>query len=125
MRKTTEDYLKAIYTLKLNKPDVHAVDIADYFSVSKPTVSMHVKNLSKEGFIYVNSSHEIFLTDKGKAIASSVIDKNKIFKQLLEELGVNQEIAEEDACKLEHAISPESYTALKKLTTEYSPKKHF
>ncbi len=116
MRRTAEDYLKYIYLIQKQNGIVRGVDLAEQLGVSKPTVSIKLKNLVSEGYVAINSEHEISLTDKGRDIAVSIAEKNLACRELLEKLGVDKEIAARDACRMEHAIGPESYEALKKLS---------
>jgi Mn-dependent DtxR family transcriptional regulator len=115
MKKTTEDYLKTIYKIKQLSGEVRSVAIAEALSVSKPTVSNKVKHLIKEGYITMDGSHCIELTEKGLAVARATLDRNRTIRELLEGLGVDEKTAEADACEMEHAISHKSMDALKKL----------
>ena len=118
MRRTTEDYLKTIYVLSQKSGSARGVSIAEDLGVSRPTVSIIVRRLEAEGYITKNSDHEIFLTECGKEIAKSTLERHTTFEQLLTGLGVDKKIAASDACRMEHAVSPESYEALKQLTEE-------
>ena len=115
MKKTTEDYLKTIYNIKQLSGDVRSVAIAEALSVSKPTVSNKVKHLIKEGFITMDDSYLIELTEKGLAVARATLERNRTIRKLLVGLGVDEKTAEADACEMEHAISLQSMNALKKL----------
>lgn len=112
-KQTVEDYLKTIYLLSKSK-SVHGSDIAEKLNVSRPTVSVSLKALQQEGYIILDDLHEIHLTEHGKEIAQETYDRHQMFKNLLSELGVDEKTASEDACKMEHALSSESYAALKK-----------
>lgn len=114
-KKSVEDYLKTIYVLSGGK-EVHGADIAGKLKVSRPTVSVALKALAEEGYIFVDDSHEIHLTEVGRRIAEETYEKHKIFRQLLMRLGVDEETAAKDACQMEHAVSRESFEALKALT---------
>lgn len=115
MKRTTEDYLKTIYLLKKKHRSVRGVDIAEEMNVSRPTVSIILKRLIEEGYVTKNEEHEVFLTDDGREIAESTLKKNQMFKELLRDLGVDEKTAEADACEMEHAVSTESFEALKLL----------
>ncbi len=115
MKRTTEDYLKTIYLLSRRNSGVRCVEIAEELNVSRPTVSIIVKRLMEEGYVTKNSEHEVFLTDGGLTIAESTLKKNQLFKELLTELGVDKKTAAADACEMEHAVSTESFEALKLL----------
>lgn len=115
MKKTTEDYLKAIYIIKKTHGSVRGVNIAEYFNVSRPTVSAILKRLLNEKLIYINASHEILLNPEGEKIAVNTLEKHKTLSTLLENLGVSEQVAIKDACEMEHTVSNESFEALKKL----------
>lgn len=117
MKRTTEDYLKTIYILERKHRGVRGVDIAEELNVSRPTVSVILKRLTEEGYITKNPEHEVFLTDEGREVAENTLRKNEMFKELLTELGVDEETAAADACEMEHAVSPKSFEALKLLMT--------
>lgn len=116
-QKTTENYLKAIYLLS-RTGEVRGTDIAGYLGVSRPTVSVSLRSLEKEGYLYLDGSHEVHLTESGRALAQNIYEKNQTFWHLLTQLGVDADTAERDACELEHAVSAESYSALKRLIGE-------
>lgn len=118
LKRTTEDYLKTIFLLARKQGGVRGVEIAGQLGVSKPTVSVVVKRLTKDGFVTMDSSHEIFLTAKGKEIAEDVLERHTTISTLLAELGVDEKTASRDACGMEHAVSPESFEALKRLAEE-------
>lgn len=114
-RRTREDYLKTIYLLQKNNGYVWGVDIAEQLGVSRPTVSISLKQLEKEGYLFLDGAHEAHLTDAGKKIAEATLERYQTFKILLESLGVDSIAAAADACLMEHAVSPESYKALREL----------
>lgn len=115
-RKTTrrEDYLRIIVQLS-RKGKVRGADIARIQGVSRPTVSVFLKRLAAAGDITIDSHHNISLTDQGKAVACTILDKNFTLYTLLVQLGVPEEIARQDACRMEHTLSEQSCLALKKL----------
>ena len=115
LRRTTEDYLKTIYLLS-QKTEVHGAHIAEELGVSKPTVSIALKALEGEGYITRDDSRAICLTEEGLDIAKSTYERHQTFQTMLESLGVDHETAAADACLMEHAVSPESYEAIKGLT---------
>lgn len=116
-KKTVEDYLKTIYVLS-RKKDVHGADIAKAIGVSRPTVCVSLKALEEEGYILMDDVHEVHLTEKGMQIAKETYERHNTFCQLLTGLGVDEKTAASDACEMEHAVSAESYQALKTLVTE-------
>ena len=114
-RKTIEDYLKTIYIILQKKGSVCGADIAAELNLSRPTVSVSLRGFEQEGYITMNSSREILLTEKGKIIALEIFERYQTFYKLLLKLGVDSKIAKQDACQLEHALSRDSYSALKKI----------
>ena len=114
MRRTTEDYLKTICLLEKDG-DVHAVAIAETLGVSKPTVSKLIQRLIRDGYIEVDENHSIHMTDTGRQIAESTLERNRTIRELLIRLGVDEDTANHDACEMEHAISSASLKALKNL----------
>ena len=122
LKRVTEDYLKTIYILS-SKGEVHATRLAEEFGVSKPTVSVSLKSLEKDGYIIRDENRVISLTRSGKKIAKSVYERHCVLRKMLEPLGVDKTTAASDACKMEHAVSPESFKALRKLTKYSDDKK--
>ena len=118
-RKTVEDYLKTIYLLQKQNGSVRGVDIAAHLNVSRPTVSISLKGLEEEGYLVADETREIRLTHSGYKIAEATYERHLTFQTLLEELGVDEKTAAEDACRMEHAVSPDSYRALKNLAENY------
>ena len=112
LRRTTEDYLKTIYLLS-QKTEVHGAYIAEALGVSKPTGSVSLKGLEKEGYLFLDDDHEVHLTRLGQKVAQATYGRHQTFQTLLENLGVDGKTAAADACRMEHAVSPESYQALK------------
>ena len=113
-KKTTEDYLKTIYILSRNQ-EVHACMLAQRLGVSRPTVSVSLKRLVREGYILVDGRHVITLTEKGLKTAKPVFERYQILQRFLVSLGVNEDAAYHDACEMEHGLGDESYEALKAL----------
>lgn len=111
---STEMYLETILTESLKHPDVHAIDIANAMGFSKPSVSIAMKNLREQGHVTVDADSHIRLTDSGRAIAESIYDRHRTLTRLFESLGVSPEVAEADACRIEHCISDETFAAIKK-----------
>ncbi|MDE7351598.1 MAG: metal-dependent transcriptional regulator [Acetatifactor sp.] len=116
-KKSVEDYLKTIYTLTKRKA-VHGSDIAGELGVSRPTVSVALKALAEEGYVFVDGTYEVHLTEKGRLIAEDTYERHNTFCRLLTGLGVDKKTAAADACEMEHAVSRESYEALKILAEE-------
>ena len=114
LRRTTEDYLKTIYLLS-QKTEVNGAHIAEELGVSKPTVSVSLKALEREGYLTRDENHAVCLTEAGLKIAKATHERHQTFQTLLEDLGVDGKTAAADACLMEHAVSPESYEAIKGL----------
>lgn len=114
IHQSAEDYLECILKLSKQRPVVRSIDIANDMNYSKPSISVAMKNLRLNGYINVDESGFITLTDSGMEIASSIYDRHLILKKWLEFLGISPETAEQDACKIEHTLSKETYTALRK-----------
>ena len=112
-----EDYLKLIYTLS-KKGEVRGADLAEELDVKRPTVCVYLKRLVENGDITMDAHHCVCLTEQGLAIAESTLDKHGMLLALLQNLGVPSSVATEDACAIEHSISPETYAALKQLLNE-------
>lgn len=112
---SAEDYLETILILCHRIVNVRSVDIANELNYTKPSVSIAMKNLRENGYILVSSEGYITLTKKGKQIADKIYERHTILSAWLTSLGVDPEIAANDACKMEHVISPESFDAIKKL----------
>ena len=109
---SAEDYLETILMLSKTLPVVRAVDIATELDFKKSSVSVAMKNLREKGHITVTDY--IYLTDSGKKIAEMVYERHDVLTHYLISLGVAEKTAEEDACKIEHIISEESFQAIKK-----------
>lgn len=111
---SVENYLETILKLSEELPVVRAIDIVAELGYSKSSVSTALKNLREKEYITVESHGYIYLTDSGKAIAASIYERHKWFTKWLISLGVDETIAGKDACRLEHALSKESFDAIKK-----------
>ncbi len=109
-----EDYLETIYVLTKRLPVVRSIDIATELGFSKPSVSVAMKNLRNKGFVTVSQEGYITFTEQGEALASETFERHTVISNWLISLGVSPETASEDACKIEHDISRETFQALKK-----------
>ncbi len=108
-----EDYLEAILVLKTEKGMVRSVDVARYVGVSKPSVCHAVNVLCDGGFLTKDDKHFISLTEEGRKIAEKIYERHKFFKEQLISAGVSPNIAETEACRIEHCVSDESFLKLK------------
>lgn len=113
IKESAENYLEAILMLKAKNGSVRSIDIANYLNFTKPSVSVAMKSFREEGYITVDDAGSISLTDKGKEIAEKMYERHQIIALALIALGVDETIAYEDSCKIEHDISNESFEAIK------------
>ncbi|MCI8371873.1 MAG: metal-dependent transcriptional regulator [Lachnospiraceae bacterium] len=111
---SAENYLETILILSKTLPVVRSVDIAETLGFKKPSVSVAMKNLREKEQITVTKDGYIYLTQSGQEIAEMIYERHELLTNWLVSLGVNKETAEEDACKMEHIISKESFEAIKK-----------
>ena len=109
---SAEDYLEQILMLLEKKGHARSIDIAVGLNVSNPSVSVAMKKLRENGYISMSSDNLISLTDKGYAIARRIYDRHQTLTRYMVQLGVPAEIAREDACKMEHDLSEESFAAI-------------
>ena len=114
INESAENYLETILQLSKTLPVVRSVDIANELGFKKSSVSVAMKNLRQKEHITVTDAGFIYLTESGKNIAEHVFEKHQLLKGWLYALGVPEDIATEDACKIEHVISDESFEAIKK-----------
>ena len=113
IKESAENYLERILILKNKNGMVRSVDIAHAMDFTKASVSVAMKNFRQEGYITVSGDGEIDLTDKGRAIAERIYERHQLIAQALMALGVREETAYADSCKIEHDISDESFSCLK------------
>ncbi len=114
IQQSAENYLETIYMLQKSKCFCRSVDIANELGFSKPSVSVAMKNLRENGYIEVMGDGNILLLEPGKKIAEELFEKHTILTECLTAIGVTEEVAAEDACKIEHLISDESFEAIKR-----------
>ncbi|MDD6394569.1 MAG: metal-dependent transcriptional regulator [Firmicutes bacterium] len=113
IRESAENYLETILILQERKGSVRSIDIANELNFSKPSVSVAMKNLRENGYIQVDDSGIITLTDAGFEIADRMYERHRTISEYFMLLGVKPEIAVKDACRIEHIISDESFQAIK------------
>lgn len=114
LQESGEMYLETIYILTKKNHDVRSLDVAEYMNFSKPSVSRAVGLLKQGGYITVDSDGYLHLTDLGKEIAAKIYERHTLLTEFLMRLGVDQETAADDACKIEHDISDKSFEAIKR-----------
>ena len=115
LHKAGEDYLETILMIQNAKGAVRSVDIARKMNISKPSVCNAISLLGQAGHLTVDSDHFIHLTEEGLKNARRVYERHQFLTEFLVNIGVDRETAEQDACKMEHDISPQSFAALKKM----------
>lgn len=115
LQESGEMYLETIYILYKKNGSVRSIDICEHMGYSKPSVSRAVGLLKQGGFILVDEGGYITLTEAGLQIAEKIYERHTTITEFLKRLGVSDEVADEDACKIEHVISNESFEALKKV----------
>ena len=109
-----EDYLETILMLKNSRGQVRSIDIANEMNFTKPSVSVAMKNLREKGYITMDNTGYITLTDAGRQRAEDVLERHTILAEILMHIGVSKETALADACKVEHDLSEESFEAIKR-----------
>ena len=113
IQESAENYLETILILSQKQGDVRSIDIVNAMNFTKPSVSVAMKNLRENGCIEMDGGGYITLTEKGRQIAETIYERHTMLTQWLSSLGVNPEVAQEDACRIEHVISEESFAAIK------------
>ena len=122
IQESGEMYLETILLLSKKNDLVRSIDVGEYMGYSKPSVSRAIGILRKAEYITVDKNGHIALTDEGRAIAERIYERHTLFTSFLCLLGVDPETASEDACKIEHTISDESFDAIKRFVDEKSAK---
>lgn len=119
VQESGEMYLEAIWVLNQKTGFVRSIDVSEYLGYSKPSVSRAMGILRKGEFIVVEKDGGIKLTDAGREIAEKIYERHTLLSKLLVQLGVSEETAASDACKIEHVISDESFQAIKRHVAQY------
>ena len=107
-------YLETIYVLSKEKTSVHSIDVSEHMGYSKPSVSRAIGILKSGGYVEMAEDSSLTLTEAGKALAEQIYERHTILTEFLVRLGVDRDTAAEDACKMEHVISDESFEAIKR-----------
>ena len=113
LQESGEMYLETIYVLSKSSNIVRAIDVVEHMGYSKPSVSRAVGLLKRGGYLIVEDSGNLLLTDSGRQIGEKIYARHKLLTELLIKLGVDPQIASEDACKMEHAISDATFAAIR------------
>ena len=118
IHESAENYLETIYMLKSKKGNVRSIDIVNELEFTKPSVSIAMKNLRENGYITMDAEGLIALTEKGTEVAEKRYERHTVISSWLIKIGVSEEAAVEDACRIEHVISEESFEAIKKYVSD-------
>lgn len=119
LQESGEMYLETIYILSEKYENVRSLDVAEYMGFSKPSVSRAVSLLKKGEYITADKMGFLHLTEKGKSVAETMFERHTLLTTFLEKIGVEKETASKDACKIEHHISKETFSAIKKFAEKY------
>ena len=122
LQESGEMYLETIYVLSQEHPNVRAVDIGEELGYSRPSVSRAMHVLKDEGLVKTDDYGFVKLTEAGNVLAKRIYERHTVLTQVLLDLGVEEKIASEDACRLEHYISDETFDAIKAHVAQYSSK---
>ena len=121
IHQSAEDYLEKILMIRERKGEVHSIDIANELGFSKPSVSVAMKTLRQAGYISMDGNGAITLEPPGYEIASRIYQRHKLLTRILAALGVDEETAAQDACKIEHDLSPETFEKLRAYAEAHLP----
>ncbi len=122
IHESAEDYLEQILILHNKKGEVRSIDIVNALGYSKPSISIAMKRLRENGYITMDESNYISLTESGRVVAERIYERHRILTSFLTELGVDQAVAEKDACKIEHDISDESFEKIEQRVRAFEQK---
>ncbi|MBR4514776.1 MAG: metal-dependent transcriptional regulator [Lachnospiraceae bacterium] len=114
IRESAEDYLEAILQLSETREHVRSIDVVRHLGISKPSVSVYLKNLKINGYINMDDNGYLTLTDSGLSIAAKIYERHKVLAKIFMSLGIQEDTAYEDACRTEHVLSDPTFEALKK-----------
>lgn len=113
IQQSAENYLETIFMLQKSKGYCRSIDIANELGFSKPSVSVAMKNLRENGYIEVSGEGKIILLEPGRKIAEELFERHTMLTKCLVSIGIPDDIASQDACRIEHVISKESFEAIK------------
>lgn len=122
IQESAEDYLEKVLMLSKKKANVRQTDICDATGYARPSVSVAIRKLASEGYLEISELGAITLTEKGHSIADKIYERHNVISQLLIALGTDPDVAMEDACKVEHDLSDESFGNIKKYYFEHIEK---
>lgn len=115
MQESPEDYLETIYMLSLHNSEVRSIDVARHLGYSKPSVSVAMKRLRENGYVNMDANSFLTLTESGLAIARSIYERHQVLSGYLMSIGVSEETALKDACRIEHVLSEETFHKIKEI----------
>ena len=115
MQESPEDYLETIYMLSLHSSEVRSIDVARHLGYSKPSVSVAMKRLRENGYVNMDANSFLTLTESGLAIARSIYERHQVISGYLMSIGVSEETALKDACRIEHVLSEETFHKIKEI----------
>lgn len=115
MQESPEDYLETIYMLSLHSSKVRSIDVARHLGYSKPSVSVAMKRLRENGYVNMDDNNLLTLTESGLAIARSIYERHQVISGYLMSIGVSEETALKDACRIEHVLSEETFHKIKEI----------
>lgn len=115
MQESPEDYLETIYMLSLHSSEVRSIDVARHLGYSKPSVSVAMKRLRENGYVNMDDNNLLTLTESGLAIARSIYERHQVISGYLISIGVSEETALKDACRIEHVLSEETFHKIKEI----------
>lgn len=115
MQESPEDYLETIYMLSLHSSEVRSIDVARHLGYSKPSVSVAMKRLRENGYVNMDDNSLLTLTESGLAIARSIYERHQVISGYLMSIGVSEETALKDACRIEHVLSEETFHKIKEI----------
>ncbi len=115
MQESPEDYLETIYMLSLHSSEVRSIDVARHLGYSKPSVSVAMKRLRENGYVNMDDNNLLTLTESGLAIARSIYERHQVISGYLMSIGVSEETALKDACRIEHVLSEETFHKIKEI----------
>lgn len=123
LKESGEMYLETILLLSRQKPSVRAIDVVEQMGFSKPSVSRALAKLREAGFLLVDGDGHLSLTDSGQALAEKIYERHTVLTAILTQLGVDEETAAADACKIEHVISDKTFAAMKRHLSRFEKQK--
>ena len=122
LQESGEMYLETIYVLSQTSSAVRSIDVAEYMGFSKPSVSRAIGLLKSEGLVKIDKDGYLKLTEAGTILSKRIYERHTVLSKLFLQLGVEEKIASEDACRIEHYISDETFSAIKRHMEKYMPK---